>query len=552
MEQSASRQTGSSGSRRCRDLGIVDRARRTQRIDAVARRLAERATATRRARGVAAAAAATPAAASRTSASSRSRLRSAAGHVTYGSRGSALLYWVVKGVLTPVLRACYRVRVEGREHLPTQGPVILAANHRSFLDSIFLPLVLRRRVTFVAKAEYFDDPKTAWFFRGVGQIPIRREGGSASERALASATEVLEGGGVFGIYPEGTRTRDGYLHRGHTGVARLALRTGAPIVPVGLIGTDEIQPTDKKLPRLFRTVDGPLRRADRRRALRATARDERLALRAAHRRGDVRDRAALGLRVRRHVRDEEGRGRPDRRRATSPTLRAARHASREPRRRQRRVRPVRGERSTARCHSPRADVATSSARHRRRERRLLGPRARRPRRARPTRPRRCPARYAAPSAVVSCTAGAAHRRRRAGRPGTGTAGPSRSRRRRRAARRARVPLAAVIASTTSRGLERHRLDDGAGEVRAAGAAREAEDRAARVRVPPRRAEAGERGHEHDAAGVGDALGERAGLGRVGDDRRARRAATGPRRRSRRSRPPSRTSSSSPSVPRDAW
>ena len=133
--------------------------------------------------------------------------------------------------------------------------MILAANHRSFMDSLFLPLVIRRRVTFVAKAEYFDDKKTAWFFRGVGQIPIRREGGSASERALASATEVLEAGGVFGIYPEGTRTRDGYLHRGHTGVARLALRTGAPIVPVGMIGTDEIQPDRRaSCPRLFRTV----------------------------------------------------------------------------------------------------------------------------------------------------------------------------------------------------------------------------------------------------------------------------------------------------------
>ncbi len=165
-----------------------------------------------------------------------------------------MLYWVIKGVLTPVLRGLYRIRIEGREHLPAQGPVILAANHRSFMDSIFLPLVIRRRVTFVAKAEYFDDKKTAWFFRGVGQIPIRREGGSASERALASATEVLETGGVFGIYPEGTRTRDGYLHRGHTGVARLALRTGAPIVPVGMIGTDEIQPTDKKMPRVMRTL----------------------------------------------------------------------------------------------------------------------------------------------------------------------------------------------------------------------------------------------------------------------------------------------------------
>src|SRR5260221_4598399 len=164
-----------------------------------------------------------------------------------------MLYWVVKGALTPVLGVCFRVKVEGRENVPSRGPVILASNHRSFLDSIFIPLVMRRRVTFVAKAEYCDDPKTAWFFRGVGQIPIRREGGSASERALASATEVLEGGGVFGIYPEGTRTRDGYLHRGHTGVARLSLRTGTAIVPVGMTGTDEINPIDRKLPRLFRT-----------------------------------------------------------------------------------------------------------------------------------------------------------------------------------------------------------------------------------------------------------------------------------------------------------
>jgi 1-acyl-sn-glycerol-3-phosphate acyltransferase len=165
-----------------------------------------------------------------------------------------VLYWAMKIGLTPVLRLLYRVEVEGREHVPRRGAVILAANHRSFLDSIFLPLVIRRRVTYVAKAEYFDDPKTAWFFRAVGQIPIRREGGSASEGALAAATEVLEEGGVFGIYPEGTRTRDGYTHRGHTGVARLAARTGAPIVPVGLVGTDECQPTDKKLPRVFRTV----------------------------------------------------------------------------------------------------------------------------------------------------------------------------------------------------------------------------------------------------------------------------------------------------------
>jgi len=165
-----------------------------------------------------------------------------------------MLYWAIKVALTPVLRVTYRVRVEGREHLPKRGPVILAANHRSFLDSIFLPLVVGRRVTFVAKAEYFDDRKTAWFFRGIGQIPIRRSGGRASEGALDAATGVLEDGGVFGIYPEGTRTRDGHTHRGHTGVARLARRTGAPIVPVGLVGTDECQPTDRRLPRLFRSV----------------------------------------------------------------------------------------------------------------------------------------------------------------------------------------------------------------------------------------------------------------------------------------------------------
>jgi 1-acyl-sn-glycerol-3-phosphate acyltransferase len=165
-----------------------------------------------------------------------------------------VLYWVIKYTVKPLVRVAERVHVEGREHIPDNGPVILAANHRSFLDSIFMPLFVPRRVTFVAKAEYFDDPKTAWFFKGVGQIPIRREGGSASEGALLAAADVLNAGGVFAIYPEGTRTRDGNLHRGHTGVARLALRTGAPIVPVGLVGTDEVQPVDRKMPNLGREV----------------------------------------------------------------------------------------------------------------------------------------------------------------------------------------------------------------------------------------------------------------------------------------------------------
>jgi 1-acyl-sn-glycerol-3-phosphate acyltransferase len=166
-----------------------------------------------------------------------------------------MLYWALKAGLTPLLRVGFRIRIQGRENLPRRGPVIFAANHRSFLDSLFLPLAIGwRRLTFVAKAEYFEQRRTAWFFRAVGQIPIQRSGGTASDAALGAATDVLTAGHPFGIYPEGTRTRDGVTHRGHTGVARLARATGAPIVPVGLVGTDEAQPTDKKLPRFFRPV----------------------------------------------------------------------------------------------------------------------------------------------------------------------------------------------------------------------------------------------------------------------------------------------------------
>src|SRR5579862_4164314 len=144
-----------------------------------------------------------------------------------------MAYWVLKRTLGPVLRYFYRIRVEGLASVPAAGGAILASNHVSFSDSIFLPLVLRRRITFVAKAEYFEDPKTAWFFRAVGQIPIKREGGSASQRALESAAEVLGGGGLFGIYPEGTRSPDGRLYKGHTGVARLALQCGTPVLEIG-------------------------------------------------------------------------------------------------------------------------------------------------------------------------------------------------------------------------------------------------------------------------------------------------------------------------------
>jgi len=165
-----------------------------------------------------------------------------------------MAYWLMKAVLTPILRFFFRVRVEGLEHVPAQGAAILASNHVSFSDSIFLPLVLDRRVTFVAKAEYFEDPKTRWFFKAVGQIPIKREGGSASQRALDSAREVLDGGGLFGIYPEGTRSPDGRLYKGHTGVARLALQCGAPVLAVAMIGTREAQPIGQVIPKLFMPI----------------------------------------------------------------------------------------------------------------------------------------------------------------------------------------------------------------------------------------------------------------------------------------------------------
>ena len=165
-----------------------------------------------------------------------------------------MAYWVLKAILTPVLRFFWRVRVEGLEHIPEKGAAILASNHISFSDSIFLPLVLRRRITFVAKAEYFEDPKTAWFFRAVGQIPIKRTGGSASMAALDSAAEVLADGHLFGIYPEGTRSPDGRLYKGKTGVARLALRCQVPVLAVAMIGTKEIQPIGQVKPNIFRPI----------------------------------------------------------------------------------------------------------------------------------------------------------------------------------------------------------------------------------------------------------------------------------------------------------
>lgn len=163
-------------------------------------------------------------------------------------------WWLVKLILTPLLRVCYRVRVEGAEHIPRRGAAILASNHNAFCDSLFLPAVLRRRLTYVAKAEYFENWRTAWFFRGIGQIPLRRGPGSEWRRALDAAAAVLDDGKLFGIYPEGTRSKDGRLHRGHSGVAMLALRTGAPVIPVGISGTREAQPIGTLIPRPFSRI----------------------------------------------------------------------------------------------------------------------------------------------------------------------------------------------------------------------------------------------------------------------------------------------------------
>src|SRR3954451_12318028 len=165
-----------------------------------------------------------------------------------------MAYWVVKAILTPIFRFFWRVKVEGVEHVPAQGGAILAGNHLAVFDSFFLPLVIKRRVTFVAKAEYFEDKKTAWFFRAAGQIPIKRGGGSASMRALESAQEVLEDGNLFGIYPEGPRSPDGRLYKGHTGVGRLALRTKAPVFAVAMLGTREAQPIGQAKPRFFMPI----------------------------------------------------------------------------------------------------------------------------------------------------------------------------------------------------------------------------------------------------------------------------------------------------------
>lgn len=169
-----------------------------------------------------------------------------------------MLYWMLKALLIgPIVRLVFRPWVEGIEHVPERGAAILASNHLSFSDSAFLMIVLGRRVTFPAKSDYFTGTGvrgrlTALFFRGIGQIPIDRSGGRASMGALDAGTRVLETGDLLGIYPEGTRSPDGRLYRGKTGVARLALETGAPVLAVAMIDTQVVQPPGQIVPKLGR------------------------------------------------------------------------------------------------------------------------------------------------------------------------------------------------------------------------------------------------------------------------------------------------------------
>ncbi len=165
------------------------------------------------------------------------------------------LYSVARGIGRPAMKLLWKVKAIGLEHVPATGPAIVCPNHISFLDSPFLMWTLPRRLTFVGKAEYLDSWKTKYLFPAVGMIPLDRSGGEASKQALELARQVLERGELFGIYPEGTRSRSGKLHKGHTGAARLSMETGTPIIPVGVRGTDQIQPPEAKLPRLFKDCE---------------------------------------------------------------------------------------------------------------------------------------------------------------------------------------------------------------------------------------------------------------------------------------------------------
>jgi 1-acyl-sn-glycerol-3-phosphate acyltransferase len=166
-----------------------------------------------------------------------------------------MLYEVVHTVLPPIAKTVWRPRVTGLEHVPDTGPVILASNHLSFVDSVVIPILVPRKVVFLAKSDYFEGTgvkgtATRWWFEGIGMLPVDREDTKAAMASLDTALEVLGRGEAFGIYPEGTRSRDGRLYRGRTGVAHLALTAGCPVVPVGLTGTQHIQPVGSNRLRL--------------------------------------------------------------------------------------------------------------------------------------------------------------------------------------------------------------------------------------------------------------------------------------------------------------
>src|ERR671918_2621299 len=162
-----------------------------------------------------------------------------------------MMYWLLKYVLLgPLLRLIYRPKAFGLDNIPAEGPVILASNHLSFIDSFFIPLLVPRRMVYLGKADYFDSWKTRWFMKIAGVIPVRREGGSASEAAIQAGVDALKTGALIGIYPEGTRSPDGRLYRGKTGVGRMALEARVPVIPVSMRGTREVMPLDAKVPRL--------------------------------------------------------------------------------------------------------------------------------------------------------------------------------------------------------------------------------------------------------------------------------------------------------------
>ena len=164
-----------------------------------------------------------------------------------------MLYWWSKYVLLgPLLRLYCRPTIEGLEHIPTTGAAILASNHLAVADSFLLPLQVPRRITFLAKREYFTEPGfkgflKKQFFSGVGQVPIDRSGGNAAQAAMDTAVRLLREGKLLGIYPEGTRSPDGRLYKGKTGVARMALEAGVPVIPVAMIGTDKVNPIGSKM-----------------------------------------------------------------------------------------------------------------------------------------------------------------------------------------------------------------------------------------------------------------------------------------------------------------